>query len=297
MDDQKLMAIAPSGAARLSSQNIKLLLAHKSNLRQHLLDGLGLCYIACLPQSTLAHTSQLSAPSQGQTTLPAALTTNSGSNNHVAGMPMSPTLGLGNPHPQGSAAKAALVADAEEAVQQIEEELEEVIRVALESAPKDKVVCALPCYSFFFKQLQPSYLKKLADGLCFSCHPGTCHCSLYAGMTLLHYCPGLKSPATFAAVQMHCKADVRMHQHHKLADEYYLQVLFSLQGSALQGAEWLYSPSQFLNASPSCAGRHVDVTVCNHAAPGLSGLVSCWRSHEWCQVETAKSRNGPEPAC
>ncbi|KAK9833665.1 hypothetical protein WJX74_002204 [Apatococcus lobatus] len=139
MDDQKLMALAPSGAAGLSPQDIKLLLAHKPHLRQHLLDGLGLCYIACLPQSNLVQTSQPSASSQGQHTLPAALTTNIGSNNCVAEIPVSAALGSGNP-PSPWHAKAKLVTGAEEAVQQIGEELENVIRVALESVTKNKDV-------------------------------------------------------------------------------------------------------------------------------------------------------------
>lgn len=142
INEQTLLALAPSGADTLSPQIIKLLLAFNPGLRRHLLDGLGLCYIACLPQSSHVQPSQQPPALQGSAASCAALTTSSGHNKSLPLMP--PASGPGASL-QGLATKAHLVAAAEEAVQQIGQDLTRVIRIALEGAAKDQVSLLLDC--------------------------------------------------------------------------------------------------------------------------------------------------------
>ena len=126
-----------------SPQDVKLRLAFSPDLRQHLLDGLSLCFIACLPQSSPAQAPEHPAPLQAKAASHAALSTQTSNGNRTAALPISPAVaGPAALKGPGSATKAEIVASVEKAVQQIEEDLRGVMSRAQESAAKDKVSSA-----------------------------------------------------------------------------------------------------------------------------------------------------------
>ena len=130
------MALAPSGANTFSPENIKLLIAFNPGLRRHLLDGLGLCFIACLPQSSHVQPSQHPPALPGSAASHAALTTSS-SHGICKALPL---LNSGFADSMETlTTKADLVVAAEEAVHQIGQDLMGVIQTALEAAAEDQV--------------------------------------------------------------------------------------------------------------------------------------------------------------
>lgn len=154
IDEHKLMALAPSGANTISPEDIKLLMAFNPGLRRHLLDGLGLCFIACLPQSSRVQPSQQPPALPGSAASRAALTTSSGPNKTM--LPMPPASGSAESLPR-LATKADLVAAAEQAVQQIGHDLTGVIQTALEAAAKDQVSPNILLYDYTNHRAKPAF--------------------------------------------------------------------------------------------------------------------------------------------
>ncbi len=123
----------PAGQMSFSSQTIKLAVAFSPRLRTHLLEGLGLCFIACLPSSQSGNVG----------TRPASLP-----GIHLSTSTQIISAKEGRPSKRGlpdaesgdeAGGTAAATAAAEGSAQQILQDLRDMLRAALSDVPQDLV--------------------------------------------------------------------------------------------------------------------------------------------------------------
>ena len=127
-DKQQLLPLLPSGEAAgapMSAQAVKLAIAFNPRLRQHLLDGLGLCFVACLPSNQHTQAGETSRPLPGGDANPSAGVTRA-----IGHVPSN--TGPAQPA-EDAGLRAAALAATESSAQQILGDLQDMLRTGLQN--------------------------------------------------------------------------------------------------------------------------------------------------------------------